>query len=206
MNFNALEMMKTESNVENEAKVKINPISSVGMNTNIRDMLYYINKNEVLFTVGKHAVIQNIHSQKMEFLEPSLENTNDTNACTISGEITAMAITTQRKYFALARAALPIDTESSFARPQSHIFIYGLKIQQRKDIDEVPLKRTIPIKALAYPVDSLVSLAFSSDGKFLVAQTSMSNWTFVVWDWIRTRKIATAEAHTKVFNTICVYM
>ncbi|KAF0693113.1 Aste57867_15881 [Aphanomyces stellatus] len=213
--------------------VRLSPTSGVGFNTNLRDMLLYINKNEVIYAIGKYAALQNIHSQKMAFFEPPSVHpgkAGSTNAAASStdaaphdetssttprmGDICAMAVTVKRNYLAIARS-----THSSTLRTEATISIYSLKakggpataaatIHNEENQLASSALNMAPIRTLAFEAHGFSSLAFSHDGKFIVGQATTADWTFVLWDWTRARRIATADAHTKVtricFNPIDV--
>ncbi|OQR91989.1 hypothetical protein ACHHYP_04160 [Achlya hypogyna] len=188
--------MAPRARVAAEARpVSFKPVAGIGLNTMLRDSFFYVSKNEVVYSIGKHVVVQNVHSQKMTFFDAP---TDGPGGNLTAGEVTAMALTTKRNFLAVARGPT-----STTARTHSTIAIYGLQKAGTKETDDIAVARTI-----TYPTHSFVSLAFSVNGKFLVAQSSTANWSFVLWDWTRARKIAVAEVHAKVtrvhFNPIDV--
>ncbi|KDO31377.1 hypothetical protein SPRG_03994 [Saprolegnia parasitica CBS 223.65] len=170
----------------------VKPLSGIGLNTHLRDLFYYLNKNEVIFSLGKHVVVQNVHNQRMAFFEPPGETTESV----VAGDVSALGLTSKRNYLAVARGS-----PSVLARSTSTIAIYSLR-DHKAASDAV---RT-PVRVITYQTHSFVSLAFSANGKFLLGQSSTANWSFVLWDWTRARKIAVTEVHTRVtrvhFNPI----
>ncbi|CAK4079501.1 unnamed protein product [Aphanomyces euteiches] len=181
----------------NEPSVRVTPLSAIGFNTNVRDMLTFINKNEIVFAAGKFVVLQHLHNQKTAFFEPPFVAGH---AATRLGDVCAIAITPKRNKIAIARSA-----HSGLHRTESSIAIYSL---QSNSVHVSETSSLEPIRALTYDTHSFSSLAFSHDGTFIVGQSTTSEWTFVIWDWMRARRVATADAHAKVtriaFNPVDV--
>ncbi|RHY07577.1 hypothetical protein DYB28_011124 [Aphanomyces astaci] len=178
--------------------VRLTPASGIGFNTNLRDMLLYVNKNEVIYAIGKYVALQNIHSQKMSFFEPPPSKDHDSTSSVRLGDICALAITSAA-YGELHLNLLPQGPERGvhialFHSMSSCCFLQG--------DDSARWSRLTPIRTLTYDTHSFTSVAFSHDGKFVVAQSTTSEWTFALWDWTRARQVAVAEAHSKV-TRIC---
>ncbi|ETW10151.1 hypothetical protein H310_00521 [Aphanomyces invadans] len=183
--------------------IRVTPASGVGFNTNLRDMLLYVNKNEVIYAIGKYVALQNIHSQKTSFFEPPASKDSDSASIRL-GDICALAITAKRSYVAVARSA-----HSSLRRTESTISMYCLKTAKEDTAgDPTRWSRLTPIRTLTYATHSFTSVAFSHDSKYIVAQSTTSEWVFALWDWTRARQVALTEAHSKVtricFNPIDV--
>ncbi|TMW55763.1 hypothetical protein Poli38472_010645 [Pythium oligandrum] len=182
------------------------PVSGSGLSRHVRDMVLVLDRNEVVFVLGKFVVVQNLQSQELAFLSGQ-QTASATPSSRVKasesrvelGEITAMAVCGKRQYLSLCRAA---TSRSSSAT----VTIYNLKSLGSHRARGESNQRGTRQKTLRFETDRFSCTTLSSDGKLVCCQSTTATWTLVVWDWSRERQIAIADVHCKVtrvrFNII----
>jgi WD40 repeat protein len=178
----------------------ITPVSGIGLNPDVSDPILYLNRSAILFIIGKYIAVQNLQTKEVCLLDPNVE----TN-CSL-GEITAFTLCPKRKYLAVCR--------SNNARTDStSVFIYNVKEKKKRSSQEVHNKQAFLrghelLRVLKMAYERIVSIAFSTDSNLICCQSNNASWTFTIWDWSRSREIATADAYYKVdrirFNVVDV--
>uniref|UniRef100_A0A8D0L5H4 Cilia- and flagella-associated protein 57 n=1 Tax=Sphenodon punctatus TaxID=8508 RepID=A0A8D0L5H4_SPHPU len=91
----------------------------------------------------------------------------------------ALAISPNRRYLAI----------SELVQEKPAITIY--------ELSSVPCKKRKVLSAFDFPVQEFVSLAFSPDSKYLVAQTGPTESNLVYWMWEKQRMMAIVKADTQ---------
>lgn len=201
------------------------PISGCGLNRSVNGLLYVIDRNELVFALGKYAVVQNVNSQELTFVAGQLstpDSRQPENKCSTSrstsvriagqselGEITAMSLCGRRHHLAVCRVAIPGSSHAMVsiftlksARSKHQVGEINetapINRRRRTPFDSHPPTRGAKLKTLKFETERFCSSAFSSDGKLLCCQSTNASWTVVVWDWSRERQIALADVHCKV--------
>ncbi|OQS02156.1 WD domain-containing protein [Thraustotheca clavata] len=143
-----------------------------GLKGTVRNNIAFSDENIVVYPCGHNLVVHSIETKEQQFIHGMEGGT---------GGITAMAVSSSRKYIAIAE-------KSEYGL----IHVYDLTTFRRK-------------KPLSYPdlgSDSYVSLAFSSDGKYIVAQGGHPEWNLVLWSWEKIKVVAAIRSVAQYGCTI----
>ncbi|KAI8896953.1 quinon protein alcohol dehydrogenase-like superfamily, partial [Globomyces pollinis-pini] len=114
-----------------------------------------------LYPAGSNVMVTNVEQKTQRFVSVS-ENGN---------HISAMAVSQDRHVFAVA--------QKSSQEPSIHVYDLHTYRKRRK------LSAIQPI-----PKSEFVSLAFSVDSKYLIAQTGTPNWTLIYYPWEKGKPLA----------------
>lgn len=201
------------------------PVTGNGIGMDMRDILLFLNRQELVLAVGKFVAIQNIQTQELSFLGSQSQvvatNASAKAGCSLSashsvlGEITAMALSQKTHCIAVCRAAVRTDEasvpatvtlykispRSSAAQSSSSRADESLIVETARAIRSATSnarQRGTWLKTLSFDADKFVGTALSPDGKLVCCQTATAAWTLVVWDWSRARQIASGDIHCKV--------
>ncbi|EQC33951.1 hypothetical protein SDRG_08631 [Saprolegnia diclina VS20] len=143
-----------------------------GLKGSVRSNVAFCEENTVVFPCGHNLVVHNIETKEQQFIHGIEGN---------AGGITAMAVASSRKYVAVAERS-----------EHGLIHVYDLTTLRRK-------------KPLSFPdlgSDVYVSLAFSADGKYIIAQGGHPEWNLVLWSWEKTKVVATVRSVSQYGSTV----
>ncbi|CAH8529883.1 unnamed protein product [Dicrocoelium dendriticum] len=131
-----------------------------GYRTGITGSIVFHDEQTVVYPCGSNLVLFNTEQKSQKFiagLDKSLG-------------MTAMAISPNRRYVALAEKAVD--------RPVITVY----------DLSALRKKKTISSNEVHS--NEFVSIAFSPDSKYLAAQGSQPDWTLVYWAWEKAKQLA----------------
>eukprot|EP00756_Hemistasia_phaeocysticola_P009945 Hpha_TRINITY_DN14971_c5_g7::TRINITY_DN14971_c5_g7_i1::g.143967::m.143967 len=133
-----------------------------GVKADVKDNIHYIDDQTIAYPVGRTLVIYNQVTNAQKFLMGSDK----------ADSITAMALTPNKKYLAVA---------VSGENPSIEIF----DTTNRKKKRALTLQEPGSLDSREY-----VCLAFSHDGRHLVTQGGAPGWNVVFWTWDRSKFLA----------------
>eukprot|EP01112_Ceratiomyxa_fruticulosa_P006377 TRINITY_DN17176_c0_g1_i1.p1 TRINITY_DN17176_c0_g1~~TRINITY_DN17176_c0_g1_i1.p1 ORF type:complete len:270 (-),score=52.50 TRINITY_DN17176_c0_g1_i1:611-1420(-) len=152
----------------------LTPYHSFGIQGRVKDCIFYLDANHVVFPVGRFIAIANLDSKEMSFL-PEHETGGKVKS------VLAMALTPNKKYLALSERLLDSHAQVS---------IINLSTLKRQ--------RVLPFTESK----EVVSICFSGDGRYLVAQGGKPDWTIIVWNWDKGAVLNTSNPANAMGNTI----
>eukprot|EP00051_Salpingoeca_urceolata_P005695 m.76025 g.76025 ORF g.76025 m.76025 type:complete len:1203 (+) comp14501_c0_seq2:245-3853(+) len=128
-----------------------------GVKADVTNNVCFVDEQNIVYPGGANAVIYNVDQQTQRFV-PGTERS--------TGGISAMAVSPNRRYVALAeRATKPTIT------------IYDLhSLKKRKVLTQSDSQCT-----------EFVCIAFSPDSKYLVTQGGAPDWTLHYWTWEKSK-------------------
>ncbi|XP_042564894.1 cilia- and flagella-associated protein 57 [Clupea harengus] len=145
----------------------------IGLRTGVANNICFLDEHTVLFPSGNNCVRYNIDRKCQKFI-PGLEK---------SLGMYALAISPNKRYLAVSELGdRPIIT------------IYDLQ-------HELFRKKKV-LMAGDLTIAEFVSMSFSPDCKYLIAQSSGPDWVLFYWKWERQKVMATVKATT---NTNPIY-
>eukprot|EP00002_Diphylleia_rotans_P028089 TRINITY_DN5662_c0_g1_i1.p1 TRINITY_DN5662_c0_g1~~TRINITY_DN5662_c0_g1_i1.p1 ORF type:complete len:989 (+),score=210.63 TRINITY_DN5662_c0_g1_i1:224-3190(+) len=148
--------------------VRLNPSFAFGIQGRIRDNVFYLDEERILYPVGNHIVIFNVESREMTFLPDSDK---------VKGFI-AMAVSPNRKYLAVS--------EKLISDPIAQVTIINLQTRKRLRSLNYPEAKEI------------VSLSFSGDSKFLATQCSGPDHTLIYWNVEKAKILTSVKVSTAI--------
>ncbi|ETV69937.1 hypothetical protein H257_14532 [Aphanomyces astaci] len=144
-----------------------------GLKGTVKNNIAFCEENVVVYPCGHCMVIHSIETKEQQFLHGMESGT--------SGGFTAMAVSANRKYLAMAEKG-----------DAGVVNMYDLTTFRRK-------------KPLVYSdlgSESYVSLAFSGDGKYLVGQGGAPEWNLMLWSWEKAKVVTTFKAAAQYGSSI----
>lgn len=145
-----------------------------GVQQGVSGNVNYLDEQTVLFPSGNQFVRFNIDQKQQKFIAGS-------EKC--SG-MSAVAISPNRRYIAIAEEG---------DKPQ--ITIWDLVHDQSRK------RKVLTVPELE--ADGFVSLAFSPDSKYLIAQSRAPDWMLVLWSWEKAKQMA--QLRTSSMATFPIY-
>jgi cilia- and flagella-associated protein 57 len=133
-----------------------------GLKADVRDCFSYLDEQTVVYPAGANLVVYNLEQRTQRFL-PATEKTE---------EITAMAVSANKKFIAVAEKA-----------EKGLVTVFDVQT----------LKRRRLLTTLESSSKEFVSVAFSQDAKFLVALGGAPDFTLVVWIWEKAKYVASVK-------------
>ncbi|KAH9271594.1 hypothetical protein BASA83_006204 [Batrachochytrium salamandrivorans] len=131
-----------------------------GIKTDIRDGLFYVEENTILYPAGSNIIINNVEQKTQRFI-PISEPGDGISAVTVSA---------RRHVFAVAEKSL---------QPSVHIY----------DLHNYRKRRQLFALETAQGKE-FVSLSFSIDSKYLAAQLAAPDWLLHYYAWEKGKPIA----------------
>lgn len=165
---------------DDELEVK----DSIGYNAQIQYPAYFLNDQELLFVAGRHLVLQQLMSREKHILTTDASAGGKSSSL---GTITALSVCPRRKVIAISRSSIPEKNDR-----KTQVLIY--RIQNKVKTSRVTLANTISQSG----VSSFQCLSFSHDSTLLACQSSADVTALHIWDWARTRKVASLEIRMKI--------
>lgn len=124
-----------------------------GVKGDVNSSVFHIDDTTIVYAAGNYVVIMNVETKQQHLIPCSLES-----AC-----ITAMSMSRSRKYLAVAEQA-----------DKATISIIDLSTRKRRS------KALVTSEAQS---NKYVSLAWSPDEEWLIAQGAEPEWKLVLWRW-----------------------
>ena len=124
----------------------------------------------LVYPAGSNIVLYNVEQKVQRFIAGSEKAQN----------VTAMAITPNRRYIAIAEKG---DKSAT-------ITIYDVHTLKRKKV----------LSAADLGISEFVSLAFSPDSKYLASQGGKPEWTLMYWMWEKSKVMASVKASNPQSN------
>eukprot|EP00730_Choanoeca_flexa_P000903 TRINITY_DN10389_c0_g2_i3.p1 TRINITY_DN10389_c0_g2~~TRINITY_DN10389_c0_g2_i3.p1 ORF type:complete len:1202 (+),score=338.92 TRINITY_DN10389_c0_g2_i3:34-3639(+) len=138
------------------APALVEPTYAFGLKPDVADNVCYLDEQNVVYPSGSIVVIYNIDQKTQRFIHGTEG----------SGGFTAMAISPNRRYIALAERG-----------KQASVTIYDLhSLKKRKHLQYAESTCT-----------EFVSLVFSPDSKYLVTVGGAPEWSMYYWAWERSQ-------------------
>ncbi|VDK34050.1 unnamed protein product [Taenia asiatica] len=134
-----------------------------GFRTGVANALSFKDEHTVIYPCGSNLVLYNLERKSQKFI-PGLEKSNG---------MTSMATSPNRRYVALA--------EKTDEGPC--IAIYDLASLKRKKL----------LRGTGLITEEFISISFSPDSLYLVAQGGGPDWILIYWQWEKTKRLATVR-------------
>eukprot|EP00391_Amoebophrya_sp_Ameob2_P005860 CAMPEP_0178992180 /NCGR_PEP_ID=MMETSP0795-20121207/5960_1 /TAXON_ID=88552 /ORGANISM="Amoebophrya sp., Strain Ameob2" /LENGTH=1181 /DNA_ID=CAMNT_0020684011 /DNA_START=596 /DNA_END=4141 /DNA_ORIENTATION=+ len=158
-----------------------------GLKADVRSNVHFFEESQLAYPAG-HTTVLYYQEQKQQKFFPGTDGTE---------EITCMAISTSKRYLAVAEKATKLQGD----RPVVTIY----------DLQTLRKRKTCCYLDCDSP--SIISMAFDTQGKFLLTQMGPSpsgkhDYTLIAWSWEKAKPIAatkvgaTGAVHEVSFNPI----
>jgi WD40 repeat protein len=148
-----------------------------GIKADVKSNIHFHDENQVIYCAG-HNTVQYFTEHKSQRVFPGSEGTTG---------ITCLAVSPSKRYLAIAERS----------PENAQVTVYDLVTTKKR-------------KTLTYPeidAQEFVSIAFSSENKFLITQGGLSpsgkhDWTLVYWSWEKARVMASQKVSNPSENSI----
>ncbi len=134
-----------------------------GFRTGIANSLLFKDEQTVIYPCGSNLILYNLERKTQKFI-PGLEK---------SDGMTSMCLSPNRRYVALAE-----KTEDGPC-----IVIYDLSSLKRKKL----------LRGTGLNTEEFISVSFSPDSMYLVAQSGEPDWLLIYWQWEKAKRLATVR-------------
>ena len=162
-----------------------------GLKGDVKDNIHYIDESTVIYPCGYNLVVYNLDKKTQRFI-PLASSANSSG----SGDITCMAVSSARN---ANRSRVVAVAERGGPNGRPSITIYDLATQK--------MRGKMPLESPLVASKKYVSMCFSPDGKYLLAQGGAPDWTLINWQWERPKAIQVAMVSDKIGAAIyqCSY-
>ncbi|TSL47697.1 Cilia- and flagella-associated protein 57 [Bagarius yarrelli] len=147
------------------AEVEISPHHVFGLRAGVKNNLFFLDDQTVLFPVGTNCARYNLHQRCYKIIPVSERNRS----------MQALAISPNWRYLAVSERS-----------DRGSITIYDLHQEQSR-------KRKV-LTGGDVKVQEFVSMAFSPDSKYLLGQGEGPTWTLIYWQWEMNRIMAVVKS------------
>ncbi|XP_075386789.1 cilia- and flagella-associated protein 57 [Tenrec ecaudatus] len=144
-----------------------------GLRARVANNIFFFDEQTLIFPSGNHCVKYNVDQKWQKFI-PGSEK---------SQGMLALAISPNRRYLAI----------SETVQEKPVITIY--------ELSAIPCRKRKILNNFDFPVQKFISMAFSPDSKYLLAQTSTPESNLVYWLWEKQKVMAIVRTDTQN-NTI----
>lgn len=134
-----------------------------GLKTGVAGNIFYQDEATIVYPAGAYCVLYNSDQKLQKFIAVSEKGNT----------MTAIAISPNRRYIAIAEKG---DEKAT-------VTIYDLHSLRKKKV-----LTSAEVQSTEY-----VSLAFSPDSKYLIAQGGRPDWTLLYWTWEKSKIMATTR-------------
>uniref|UniRef100_A0A7M4FJ19 Cilia and flagella associated protein 57 n=1 Tax=Crocodylus porosus TaxID=8502 RepID=A0A7M4FJ19_CROPO len=145
------------------------PLHVFGLRPGVASNVCFFDEQIIIYPAGSGCVQYHVE-QRWQKLIPGSEK---------SQGMLALAISPNRRYLAI----------SEIVQEKPTITIY--------ELSSVPCKKRKVLNSFDFPVEQFLSLAFSPDSKYLVAQTGPPESNLAYWMWEKQRLMAIVRADTQ---------
>ena len=143
-----------------------------GLKGEVCGNISYVDEQTIVYPCGANTVLYNIDQKSQKFIPGSDR----------SHGMTSMCVSPNRRYIALAEKLTEKAT----------ITIYDLhSLRKRKVLSSTDIQS-----------NEIVSMAFSPDSKYLIAQGGRPDWTLVYWTWEKSKVMAVTKTTNPNNNEI----
>ncbi|KAM7541122.1 hypothetical protein Aperf_G00000038958 [Anoplocephala perfoliata] len=132
-----------------------------GLRVGVSNSILFRDEQTIIYPCGSNLVLFNLERKSQKFI-PGLEKSNG---------MTAMAISPNRRYVALAEKT----------KEGPCVAIYDLASLKRKKI----------LRGTGLSAEEFVSIAFSPDSIYLIAESGNPDWMLIYWHWEKAKRLAT---------------
>ena len=143
----------------------VEPRHIFGLNSSVNSNIAYHDEQTIVYPSGANCILYNIDQKAQKFIPGSDKNEG----------ITAMAVSTNRRYIAIAEK-LP---------EKATITVYDLHTLRKRKI----------LTYAEVTSREYVSLAFSPDSKYLAAQSGDPDYTLLYWTWEKSKVMASIKSN-----------
>ncbi|XP_007951295.1 cilia- and flagella-associated protein 57 [Orycteropus afer afer] len=140
-----------------------------GLRAHVTNNIFYFDEQTIIFPSGNHCVKYNVDQKWQKFI-PGSEK---------SQGMLALAISPNRRYLAI----------SETVQEKPVITIY--------ELSAIPCRKRKILNNFDFPVQKFISMAFSPDSKYLLAQTSTPESNLVYWLWEKQKVMAIVRTDTQ---------
>ncbi|XP_018422114.1 PREDICTED: cilia- and flagella-associated protein 57 isoform X1 [Nanorana parkeri] len=140
-----------------------------GLRSQVINNICYFDEQTVIFPSGNNCVKYNVDQKWQKFIPGSEKGQG----------MQALAISPNHRYLAM----------SEKSSDKATITIY--------DLASVPFKKRKVLSAPDFLSQAFVSLSFSPDSKYLVAQSGAPEWQIIFWMWEKQKVMATVKADSQ---------
>lgn len=145
-----------------------------GFRTGVTNSLLFKDDQTIVYPCGSNLVLYNLERKSQKFIS-GLDKSN---------RMTAMAISPNRRYIALAEKMKDCPV----------ISIY----------DVASLSRVKLIRGTGLNAEEFKSIAFSPESIYLIAQGGEPGWNLTYWDWDKTKCLASVRtSQAKRIHHVC---
>ncbi|TYZ60990.1 hypothetical protein PybrP1_005345 [[Pythium] brassicae (nom. inval.)] len=144
-----------------------------GIKGGVKNNIAFAEENVVVYPCGHNVVVHNMESKEQQFIH-GMESGS-------TGGITALAVPASKRYVAVAEKG-----------EKAVIHIHDLNTLRRR-------KTLLLGDNLS---DTCVSVAFSGDHKYCVAQGGAPDWVLSLWLWEKTKLVAAAKASNQAGGAV----
>ncbi|XP_022105499.1 cilia- and flagella-associated protein 57-like [Acanthaster planci] len=143
-----------------------------GLKGEITGNINYVDEQTIVYPSGANTILYNIDQKSQKFI-PGSDKTLGT---------TSMCVSPNRRYVAVAEKGAEKAT----------VTIYDLhSLRRRKVLSSADIQS-----------NEIVSMAFSPDSKYLIAQGGRPDWTLVYWTWEKSKVMAVTKTTNATNNDV----
>jgi WD40 repeat protein len=159
-----------------------------GLKGDVKDNIHYADERgeTVIYPCGYNIVLYNLEKKTQKFI--SLGSSSNPNSSG-SGDITCMAVSSLRSA-TNGRSRVVAVAERGGPNGRPSISIFDLSTGKRRG--------KIPLESKDVASKKYVSMCFSPDGRYLLAQGGAPDWTLINWQWEKGRPIQAARVSNKI--------
>ena len=143
-----------------------------GLKGEITGNINYVDEQTIVYPSGANTILYNIDQKSQKFI-PGSDKTLGT---------TSMCVSPNRRYVAVAEKGAEKAT----------VTIYDLHSLRRRKI----------LSSADIQSNEIVSMAFSPDSKYLIAQGGRPDWTLVYWTWEKSKVMAVTKTTNATNNDV----
>ncbi|KAM8930502.1 cilia- and flagella-associated protein 57 [Pelodytes ibericus] len=140
-----------------------------GLRSNVINNICFFDEQTIIFPSGNNCIKYNIDQKWQKFLPGSEKSLG----------MQALAVSPNHRYLAM----------SEKSQDKSTITIYELA--------SMPFKKRKVLSAPEFSAHEFISIAFSPDSKYLVAQSGAPDWNMVFWMWEKQKVMASVKTDTQ---------
>ncbi|XP_071953863.1 cilia- and flagella-associated protein 57-like isoform X2 [Antedon mediterranea] len=143
-----------------------------GLKGKVNNNICYVDEQTIVYPSGANTVLYNIDQKSQKFIAGSEKSLGTT----------AMCVSPNRRYIAIAEKGSEKAT----------ITIYDLHSLRKRKVLSSPDIQSV----------EFVSLAFSPDSKYLIAQAGRPDWILLYWTWEKSKVMASTKTSNPANNDI----
>ncbi|XP_071508423.1 cilia- and flagella-associated protein 57-like [Diadema antillarum] len=143
-----------------------------GLKGDVSGNISYVDEQTVVYPCGSNIILYNIDQKTQRFIPGSDKSSGFTATC----------VSPNRRYIAVAEKGAE----------KAMITIYDLhSLRKRKALSSTDIQS-----------NEVVSMAFSPDSKYLIAQGGRPDWTLVYWTWEKSKVMAVTKTTNPANNDV----